>query len=112
MKEAHETAWSGHPVVERILALLSCVYLWQTMEEYIEAYVKTCHVCQVEKTECKKEDGFPKVDGMASIMVVAAELFYKNVVKYFGVPSNIVSDRDTRFTGKFWTALFNMIELI
>ncbi|WMV33116.1 hypothetical protein MTR67_026501 [Solanum verrucosum] len=71
---------------------------------------------------------FPKVDGMASIMVVvdrfskysifiaapnlcsseiAAKLFYKYVVKYFGVPADIVSGRDTRFTGKFWTALFN-----
>ena len=74
--------------------------------------------------------GFPKVDGKSSIMVVvdrfskysvfiaapvlcssevAAELFYKHVVKYFGVPTDIVSDRDTRFTGRFWTALFNMM---
>ena len=40
---------------------------------------------------------------------VAAELFYKHVVKYFGVPVDIVSDRDTRFTGRFWTTLFNMM---
>ena len=74
--------------------------------------------------------GFPKVDGMNTIMVVvdrftkyavfvaaptvctaevAAELFYRNVVKYFGVPSNIISDRDVRFTGRFWTTLFNMM---
>ena len=74
--------------------------------------------------------GFPKVDGKASIMVVvyrfskysvfvatpelcsseiAVDLFYKYVVKYFGVPTDIGSDRDTRFTGRFWTALFNMM---
>ena len=40
---------------------------------------------------------------------VVAELFYKHVVKYFGVPTGIVSDRDTRFTGRFWTTLFNMM---
>lgn len=65
---------------------------------------------------------FPKVDGKASIIVVvdrfskysifvtapnlclfeiAVDLFYKNMVKFFGVPSDIVSDRDTRFTGRF-----------
>ena len=31
------------------------------------------------------------------------------MVKYFGVPADIVSDRDTRFTGKFWTTLLNMM---
>ncbi|KAH0664069.1 hypothetical protein KY284_029000 [Solanum tuberosum] len=135
-----------------MLAFLSHVYFWPKMEDDIEAYVKTFHVCQVGKTECKKEfgllqplpiperpwlsvsmdfiSGFPKVDGMASIMVmddrflkysifivapnlcsseIAVELFYKYVVKYFGVPADIVSDRDTRFTGMFWTTLFNMI---
>ena len=62
------------------------------MEDDIEVYVRTCHVYQVDKTECKKEagllqplpiperswlsesmdfiSGFLKVDGKASIMVV------------------------------------------
>ena len=74
--------------------------------------------------------GLPKVDGKASIMVVvdmfskyyvfiaapelcsfeaATDLFYKYVVKYFGVPTDIGSDRDTRFTGRFLTALFNIM---
>ncbi|KAK4843383.1 hypothetical protein QYF36_007400 [Acer negundo] len=38
-----------------------------------------------------------------------AELFFKNVVKHFGVPVDIVNDRDARFTGKFWTYLFNLM---
>ena len=74
--------------------------------------------------------GFSKVDGMNTIMVVidrftkysmfvadpmvcaaevAAKLFYRNVVKYFGVSFDIISDRDVRFTGRFWTTLFNMM---
>ena len=139
MKEAHDSAWAGHPGVQRMLTLLSRVYFWPKMEDDIEAYVKTCHVFQVDKTERKKEEGllqplsvperpclsvnmdfisgFPKVDGKASIMVVVdrfskysvflvapelcssevvADLFYKYLVKYFGIPADIVSDRDTR----------------
>ena len=38
-----------------------------------------------------------------------AQLFFKHVVKFWGVPQNIVSDRDARFTGKFWTELFNIL---
>lgn len=74
--------------------------------------------------------GFPKVEGKASIMVVvdkftkysifivaptlcssevAADLSYKNAFKFCGIPATIISDRDTRFTGRFWTTLFNMI---
>ncbi|KAL3638217.1 hypothetical protein CASFOL_017588 [Castilleja foliolosa] len=46
---------------------------------------------------------------MACPTEVAAELFLKNVVKYFGISEDITSNRDTRFTSRFWTALFNMI---
>ena len=40
-----------------MLALLSRVYFWPKMEDDIEAYVKTYHVCQVDKTSRKKEAG-------------------------------------------------------
>ncbi|KAK4381412.1 hypothetical protein Sango_2970600 [Sesamum angolense] len=32
----------------------------------------------------------------------------KNITKYFGVSQDIISDSDARFTGRFWTALFDM----
>ena len=39
----------------------------------------------------------------------AAKLFFSSVVKHFGLPKDIVSDRDTRFTGKFWVELFKLL---
>ncbi|KAI5681851.1 hypothetical protein M9H77_03079 [Catharanthus roseus] len=72
----------------------------------------------------------PKSEGFGSIIVVVdrfskyatfipapvdctaeetARLFLKNVVKLWGVPSNIVRDRDPRFTGRFWTELFKLL---
>jgi len=38
-----------------------------------------------------------------------AELFFKNILKYSGMPLSIVSDRDPRFTGRFWTTLFKLV---
>ena len=38
-----------------------------------------------------------------------AKLFFKNIVKYWGMPLSIVSDRDPRFTGRFWTTLFKLV---
>ena len=34
-----------------------------------------------------------------------ADLFLREVFRHHGLPSNIVSDRDPRFTAKFWKAL-------
>jgi len=40
---------------------------------------------------------------------IIAEFFFKNVVTYFGLPEDVVNDRDARFTSRFWTSLFNMM---
>ena len=77
---------------QRMMAMLGRSYFWPKMENDAEAYVKTCLVCQQDKTECKKLagllqslpvpekpwvlasrdfiSGLPKVNGMSSIMVV------------------------------------------
>ena len=39
-----------------------------------------------------------------------AQLFFKFVVKYWGAPQDIVSDRDPRFMRTFWSELFNLLE--
>ncbi|KAK3021939.1 hypothetical protein RJ639_046138 [Escallonia herrerae] len=73
--------------------------------------------------------GLPKVEDLGTILVVVdrfskyasfiatpkycsaedtAQLFFKYVVKYWGMPQDIVSDRDSCFTGNFWTELFKL----
>ncbi|KAE8729756.1 cytochrome P450 78A7-like [Hibiscus syriacus] len=72
----------------------------------------------------------PKSEGYGSIMVVvdrfskygtfipcpkdctaeeAARAFFKNVVKHWGLPRSIISDRDPQFTGRQWTELFKLL---
>ena len=74
--------------------------------------------------------GFPKVRDFKSVFVVVdrfskyvvfipapnaclaekvAKLFFSNVVKHFGLPKDIVSDRDARFTRRFWVELFKLL---
>ncbi|XP_055835195.1 uncharacterized protein LOC129903678 [Solanum dulcamara] len=50
-------ALSRKKSVEWMLALLSREYFWPNMEDDMEEYVKTCLVCQLDKTELTKEAG-------------------------------------------------------
>ena len=43
------------------------------------------------------------------IIEVAANLFYRNVVKYFSLLEYIMSDRDFCFTSSFWIVLFRLL---
>ncbi|KAJ0021489.1 hypothetical protein Pint_31247 [Pistacia integerrima] len=92
LKEVHDSPWAGHPGRERTLALLTRDYYWPRIDADIESYVKTCLVCQLDKTERRKVagllqplpiperpwvsasldfiGGFPKVEGMSSVLVV------------------------------------------
>lgn len=39
-----------------------------------------------------------------------AQLFFDNVFRAHGLPRTIVSDRDPRFTSKFWNSLFGLLD--
>ncbi|CAL8989012.1 unnamed protein product [Prunus brigantina] len=151
-KECHDSKWAGHPGTHRTLALMSEAYYWPQMREDVDSFVRTCLVCQQDKTLQKQPGGLleplpvptrpweslsmdfivslPKSEGCGSILVVVdrftkyatfipapadcnaeetARLFLKHVVKYWGIPKSIISDRDTRFTGKLWTELFKLL---
>ncbi|KAE8719061.1 cytochrome P450 78A7-like [Hibiscus syriacus] len=92
MKECHDSKWTGHPGIHWTLALIAEHYYWPHMGNDVEAYVKTCLVCQQDKIEQKKPAGFlqpfpiperpweslsmdfivglPVTEGFSSIMVV------------------------------------------
>ena len=38
-----------------------------------------------------------------------ARIFLKEVWRFHGLPNNIVSDRDSRFTSSFWKALMRLL---
>ena len=38
------------------------------------------------------------------------KLFFQHVWVHFGLPTSIVSDRDSRFVGKFWSSLWELVD--
>ncbi|XP_055822010.1 uncharacterized protein LOC129890490 [Solanum dulcamara] len=125
MKESHDTLWAGYPgqrhtrqdkVEQRQPGgLMDPLPIVERPWESVTMDFITC---------------LPKSDGYGTIMVVvdrfskyvsfmpatvgctakeAARLFFKNVVKYWGLPRHIISDRDPRFTRNFWRELFKIL---
>ena len=38
-----------------------------------------------------------------------AQLFVNKIVRLHGIPTRIISDKDAKFTSKFWTAMFHSL---
>ena len=56
LRETHDTKWAGHLREERTLALLARSYYWPKMGDDVQAYVRSCLVCQLllgDKQEVK-----------------------------------------------------------
>ncbi|KAK4397820.1 Retrovirus-related Pol polyprotein from transposon.6 [Sesamum angolense] len=81
------------------------------VEEYVAALtvVKFDFLDQIQESS-KMDAGYLKlVEQVKSGLVQKYWLDSGYCMPKFGVPKDIVSDRDARFTVRFWTALFNMM---
>eukprot|EP00043_Microstomoeca_roanoka_P019474 m.219569 g.219569 ORF g.219569 m.219569 type:complete len:1192 (-) comp17002_c0_seq5:791-4366(-) len=72
----------------------SGVERYDTILVIVDRLTKRCHLIPTSKTATARD---------------TADLFIKNIVRLHGMPTSIVSDRDPRFTAKFWSELFRML---
>ncbi|KAA0053608.1 reverse transcriptase [Cucumis melo var. makuwa] len=97
-------------VPRRTYALLKKGYFWPNMRDDVMQYTKTCLICQQDKVEKVKVVGLldPLPVPTRPWKSVSMD-FITHLSKLWGVPTSIVSDRDGRFIGSFWTELFSFL---
>ncbi|GJU98173.1 ATP-binding cassette subfamily C member 8 [Tanacetum coccineum] len=116
LKECHDSKWAGHLGIPRTLALIEQKKSGGLLEP-LPTPKGPWESVSMDFITC-----LPKSERGGSIIVVVdrfskygtfiaappdvtaddtTKLFFKNVVKYWGVPHVIVSDRDPRFTERF-----------
>src|SRR5690606_7615758 len=61
---------------------------------FVDKLSKQVHFCPSETTDTASD---------------VARIFFDHVFRHRGMPRNIISDRDSRFTGNFWTALMRLM---
>jgi hypothetical protein len=67
-----------------------------------------CVIVFVDKLS--KTAHFAACKNSASALDVA-EIFLDKIFKLHGLPTKIISDRDSRFTSKFWTTIMNAMNV-
>ncbi|MCO5609185.1 hypothetical protein L7F22_063408 [Adiantum nelumboides] len=61
----------------------------------VDKLTKVAHLIPVKQT--------------ATATVDIAQVFVKEIVRLHGIPARIISDRDAKFTSKFWQAMFQSL---
>ncbi|GJX65260.1 putative reverse transcriptase domain-containing protein [Tanacetum coccineum] len=120
MDEAHKMRYSVHPGADKMYYDLRDMYWWPGMKKKIAIYVSKCLTCAKVKTEHQRPSGLlqqPKIpeckwekivmDFITKLLSMEklARLYIDEIVARHGVPTSIISDRDGRFTSRFWQTM-------
>ncbi|GJS62513.1 putative reverse transcriptase domain-containing protein [Tanacetum coccineum] len=106
MDEAHNSKYSVHPRADKMYYDLRDRYWWPGMKKDIAEYVSKCLTCLKVKAEHQRPSGLlqqPEIPDYK--MERLARLYLNEIVARHGVPILIISDRDSRFTSRFWQSM-------
>ncbi|KAL5767474.1 hypothetical protein ACOSQ2_014257 [Xanthoceras sorbifolium] len=119
LTEAHSSSYAMHPGSTKMYRDLKTQYWWSGMKRDVIEFVNRCLTCQQVKAEHQVPSGFKhdavwvmvdRLTKSAHFLPVRtdysldrlAELYIREIVRLHGVPVSIISDRDPRFTSRFW----------
>jgi hypothetical protein len=156
LEENHDSKVAGHFGQHKTYEKMTQNFFWSKMENDVRDYVRSCDVCQRDKSSRHKKYGLlqpleipyrpwdcismdfivalPESEGYDKIWVIVdrltkmahfiplksgsqspvtelAKAFAKEVWRLHGLPSEILSDRDTQFTSGFWTELMVHLDI-
>ncbi|GKA85367.1 putative nucleotidyltransferase, ribonuclease H [Tanacetum coccineum] len=98
LTEAHISSFPVHPGSTKMYRDLKHNFWWNGMKHDVARFVAKCLTCQQVKIEHQRQ-GYS--------VSKLAEIFWQEIVRLHGTPASIVSDRDPRFTSRFWKGLQN-----
>ncbi len=90
MFDSHDRPVAGHAGIKAMQSTLRSRYYWPTFYKDIEAYVKTCVICQ---------EKWPEAVAVTSATAESVcDAFLDQIVYRHGIPNCVVSDQGSQFT--------------
>ncbi|GKC06935.1 putative reverse transcriptase domain-containing protein, partial [Tanacetum coccineum] len=96
--KAHKSMYLVHLGANKMYYDLRDRYWWPGMKKDIVVYVSRCLTCLKVKAEHQRPSGLLQQPEIPEL----ARLYLNEIVGRHGVPISIISDRDSRFTSRFW----------
>ncbi|GJJ74408.1 hypothetical protein EMPS_06766 [Entomortierella parvispora] len=119
LHDAHDSATAGHFGFQKTYDNLRRFVYWPHIAKDTQQYVATCEKCQRNKDSQDRPAGLLQPLPIPSQRweyylchaVDVAHQFFDNIFKLHGKPTSIISDRDTRFTSRFWQELHRLMDV-
>ncbi|GJX50124.1 putative reverse transcriptase domain-containing protein [Tanacetum coccineum] len=117
MDEAHRLKYFVHPGADKMYYDLKDRYWWPGIKKDIVVYVSRCLTCLKVKTEHPRLSDLlqqPEIPEWKWERIAMdfdykmdrlARLYLNEIVARHGVTISIISDRDSRFTSRFWQSM-------
>ncbi|XP_058783678.1 uncharacterized protein LOC131658399 [Vicia villosa] len=99
-EEGHKSGLSIHPGATKMYRDLKKMFWWPEMKKK----TKGIDSIWVIVNRLTKSPHFISIKINYQLYKLA-EVYISEIVKLHGIPSSIISDRDTRFTSRFWKSL-------
>nr|GEU91002.1 retrotransposon protein, putative, Ty3-gypsy subclass [Tanacetum cinerariifolium] len=110
MDEAHKSKYSVHTGADKMYHDLRDRYWWPRIKKDIAKYVSKCLTCLKVKAEHQRPSGLLQqckipIWKWEEIAMDFVTMFPRTSIARHGVMISIKSDRDSRFTSRFWQSM-------
>ncbi|WVY91911.1 hypothetical protein V8G54_037425 [Vigna mungo] len=123
LEEGHKSRFSIHPGMTKMYKDLKEIFWWNGMKRdvanFVASFLAGRNVTVVRDSSMEVgqyrnglRNPFTENSKRARCYLGLAELYVKEIVRLHGVPVSIMSDRDPRFTSRFWQTLQGALDHI
>uniref|UniRef100_A0A2N9EPA1 Chromo domain-containing protein n=1 Tax=Fagus sylvatica TaxID=28930 RepID=A0A2N9EPA1_FAGSY len=106
--ELHAGGLAGHFGRDKTIEEVERQFYWPGLKRDVAKIIGHCRQCQLAKHHSQKWLTSSRCSKTSDASKIA-QLYFDEIVKLYGLPKTIVSDRDVKFMSYFWKTLWHLV---